>query len=702
MTAPLGPSPWRLPRWRSLPALLELLALCAFVVAHPVLDVLRQGSELLLFPNTRPAQILFTVVIVALVPPLALFALEAAAAFLVSPRARACLHLVFVVGLVAVFALQLLEGRTALPTLAVLALVSLAAVIAAAAYLRWSPVRLWMRLASPAPAVFASIFLFTSPVSDLLASPGRVTASDSNAASVPVVMMVLDELPLSTLLNEEGTVDARLYPNIAALAQDASFFRNATSAAAFTPHAIPAMLTGRFPDKERAPAVSQHPGNLLALLAGSHDLHVFESVTALCPREACRSNEWGTTPQRNLIRDAAYIWARTLSPGRPGRDKATSWFGADTVESAQGSRRASDAWFLLERVQEDQVQRFDRFLASIDGKGTPFHFLHLVLPHAPWHYLPDGTEYDDKPLGMVTYDQRTPEPWPALVNYQRHVLQAMSVDRLVGTVLTRLKEVGLYDRAAVLLTADHGISFDPSPPGATRTLLQKNQHDVAWVPFFLKAPGQAAGELRSDNVMGVDVAPTLAELAGVRIPWEVDGISVVDGRRDSEAKAWFNRPGQRLDLDPQAFTKALEGGPSRIMDLTRREGGPYVLRDIAGLVDLDLARAIEPGAAAVTAKIDDLPAYQRVVGSPPRRVPALLTGHLVARNDAAAPAAVVAVMNGKIVGASRLYPEGDQPYRFALMVDPRSFQPGANRVRLFAVEDGDGEPRLRSIATAPR
>ncbi len=698
MTAPLGRSESRFPEWRALPTLLELLALCAFVVAQPVLEVLTRGSELLIFRHAGPAEILVTVVVVTLGPPLLLFALEAAAGFLISRQARSAGHLALVAGLVGIFALQLLQERTALPRLAVLAVTVLTALFAAAAYLRWKPVRLWMRWASLAPAVFAAIFMFTPPVSDLLTTPGGGIALDSDGPSVPIVMIVLDELPLSSLLNEEGTIDRRLYPNIAALAQDATFFRNATGAAASTPHAIPAMLTGRFPDKERAPVISQYPGNLLALLADSHDLKVSESVTALCPREACGANEWGTTPRRNLLRDAAYIWARTLAPGQPGGDKVASWFGRDTVDSPQGARRANDAFFLLERVHEDQIQRFERFVASIDGTGTPFHFLHLVLPHAPWHYLPDGTEYEDRSLGIVNYGQRTSEPWPALVNRQRHILQAMSVDRLVGAAVARLKEVRLYDRAAVLLTADHGMSFAPAPAGATRTLLQENQHEIAWVPFLLKVPGQTSGELRDDNVMGVDVAPTLAALAGARIPWEVDGISLVDGRRDDEAKAWFNQPRQRLELDPGTFTKVLEGAPSRMMDLTREVGGPYVLREVAEFVDLDLATVVEPGTAVVTARIDDLTAYQRV-GSPPKKLPALLTGYLVARGRVAPPDAVVAVVNGKIVGASQLYAEGGQPYRFALMVDPSSLLVGANSVRMFAVEDRAGEPRLRSIAT---
>jgi hypothetical protein len=99
----------------------------------------------------------------------------------------------------------------------------------------------------------------------------------------------------------------------------------------------------------------------------------------------------------------------------------------------------------------------------------------------------------------------------------------------------------------------------------------------------------------------------------------------------------------------------------------------------------------------VTAKIHDLPTYWRV-DSPPRKVPALLTGSLAAEHPARAPAAVVVVVNGRIAGASKVYAEDDQRYRFALMVDPTFLEAGANSMRLFSVEDRAGKRRLRRIA----
>ena len=44
---------------------------------------------------------------------------------------------------------------------------------------------------------------------------------------------------------------------------------------------------------------------------------------------------------------------------------------------------------------------------------------------------------------------------------QRHLLQLAYVDSLIGDLVQELKAQGIYDDALVVLTADHGISFEP-------------------------------------------------------------------------------------------------------------------------------------------------------------------------------------------------------------------------------------------------
>ena len=102
------------------------------------------------------------------------------------------------------------------PVLAVLAV----ALSAGATYLfvRFVVVRQWARYASLATVAFLLLFLFASPVTDILRGDA-VTASGSTVGDpARVVMLVLDELPLASLVDEDGSIDASLYPNIAELA----------------------------------------------------------------------------------------------------------------------------------------------------------------------------------------------------------------------------------------------------------------------------------------------------------------------------------------------------------------------------------------------------------------------------------------------------------------------------------------------------
>ena len=57
-------------------------------------------------------------------------------------------------------------------------------------------------------------------------------------------------------------------------------------------------------------------------------------------------------------------------------------------------------------------------------------------------------------------------------------------------MLARLKETGLYDRALVVVTADHGVSFTNGGPGPRHGRGPAGARGGAWVPTFVKAPGQ--------------------------------------------------------------------------------------------------------------------------------------------------------------------------------------------------------------------
>jgi hypothetical protein len=163
------------------------------------------------------------------------------------------------VGLVTLVAIQVAKRLTGLRGPVVVAIAVVVGALAAV-YARASWPRLLLRYLTPAPLVFALVFLLLSPSSRLVL-PARAEASAGPAPTAagrqpPLVMILFDEFPLSSLLDHTGRIDRRVYPNFAALADQATWYRNATGVAGYTPWA---MLTGRYPAKVKAPSYTEYP-----------------------------------------------------------------------------------------------------------------------------------------------------------------------------------------------------------------------------------------------------------------------------------------------------------------------------------------------------------------------------------------------------------------------------------------------------------
>jgi hypothetical protein len=366
---------------------------------------------------------------------------------------------------------------------------------------------LWLRYASPAPLVFALLFVTVSPVGKLVVGGGgagpaqAVVPADARA---PVVMLFLDEFPLRSLLDSRGRIDRRVYPNFARLADQSTWYRNATGVGPFTPDAVPAMLTGRYPSRpEVAPSYREYPGNLFTWLSASYEVSASESVTQLCPPRVCADPAAGgsQTGWPTLARDLEGVWLKIASPRRADDNPAAQFSEAAAGDGDQaGDTSGQGPKFRFDQLRANQPARFAKFLQQLRPSDRPtLTFLHLLMPHQPFRYLPSGARYVYPPINFG-YDRKagwTTQPVPVQLGLQRHLLQVAYTDRLVGEVLDRLKAQGLYDRALVIVTADHGNSFTP---GHIQRLLQPgNAHELLWVPLFIKTPHQRAGRVDDRN-----------------------------------------------------------------------------------------------------------------------------------------------------------------------------------------------------------
>jgi hypothetical protein len=691
-------------------SLLELFVLCGFVVAQPLFDVAGRSPEFFLYRRAGATDILLLVALAVLGPPVVLWTGEALVG-LAGRGLRRAAHLAVVAGLLLLLTIEIAKRLVTVRGVPLLLLGVAGGLVGAVVYTRSAAVRLWLRYATPAPLVFALLFMTVSPVGKLVVAGDQHAASTSVVASAgarpPVVVVVFfDEFPMRSLLDSRGRIDRRLYPNFSRFAGDATWYRNATGIGPFTPYAVPAMLTGRYPSRrDVAPTYTEHPGNLFTLLAGSYDVRASESVTQLCPPRVCTAlaDSRGATGWRALGPDLAGVWAKIVSPGHVDEDP-TAQFSEDTIgdRSRAAGAKPLKPTFRFDQLRANQPARFDDFLDQLKASDRPtMHFLHILLPHQPFRFLPSGARYTYPPI-QFGYDRGkgwTSQPGPVQLAVQRHLLQLAYTDRLVGEIVQRLKTQGLYDKALLVITADHGNSFTSGH--AQRLLQNGNAHELLWVPLFIKTPHQRVPKVDDRNWEHVDLVPTIADILQVKLPWPVDGVSAMGPARSRRVKYFFNKPTERLEVDgPRNQALALQGITDRF---ARPQHGVEGLFQVGPYADLVGRRPEAVGLGASSGLAARLEPHEnenlKVVDLTSGTVPALVTGALTGPLPAV-PVPLAVAVNGTIGAVGPTFTQDATPQTFAMVVSDRLFQPGTNRVQLYRVERARAGTTLHPVELA--
>jgi len=671
-----------------------------------VLDATGRSPDMFLFRRADRLDIVVLAVGVAVLPALAIWALEALAG-LVSGTVRRLLHLAAVTGLLVVLAVEVVKATTGLRGPGLAAVAAAGGLGGGVLYASRSWPRLWLRFLTPAPLVFVLLFLLVSPTSALVL-PARAPSAPAVPAAAtpgelpPVVVILFDEFPLRSLLDAKGRIDRRVYPNVARLAEASTWYRNATGVAGFTPWALPAMLTGNYPAEARAPSYTEYPDNLFTLLGRSYDVRAYETISQLCPPRQCASSigDAHQSGLRGIVGDSARVLRQLLQPYDAAFDPALFVDQGRAREApAPEVEAAAAAQFRFKQAGRNQPGRFDDFLAGLEASDRPtLHFLHLLLPHQPWRYLPSGVEYNFDTFGGAFRSDRLPAPLVELA-HQRHLLQVAYTDRLVGQVIDKLEAEGLWDTSLVVMGADHGEGWVPGEPA--RALGRRNAPDLLWVPQFIKAPGQDDGVVDDRNWEQVDLLPTIADLVGIPVPWPTEGRSQAGppARARSE-KWWFDVPGRRQVRDgPANLAQVLEGVTDTLVEGSRGPRGLFRFGAFADLVGRAPASVGPVGGTPATAVLDDQRSLE-LVDPGSGRVPALVSGQLASPPPPGA--SVLVAVNGTIGGGSRLFPgrPGEPAVRFAAITPDDLWRPGPGgpQLQLYVTGPGGGRPRLQPVA----
>ena len=488
---------------------------------------------------------------------------------------------------------------------------------------------LWLGVAAGAGPL---LFLARAPWPG--AAPGPRTAA--KAGSSPVVMLVLDELPLATLLDADGAVDAGWFPGFARLSREAAWYREARTVSDDTFKAVPALLTGELPRPPKAPWWKDYPDSIFTRLAPTHRLGVVESHTSICPPSLCRPAGQSLSAEAS---DLAVLFAHRTVPRR--------WSSA--LPSISHSWKGFSWNVLNAKAGESYLDRAGAMRSFIAGAGDGgFSFLHVMLPHPPWVYLPSGRAAFAPNEPIVIGDNGREDRWDAsepvvLAAWQRHILQTRFTDRIVGELMDSLKAKGLWDSSLVVVAADHGTSFRPGARRRLRT--DENAGEVVPVPLFIKFPGAGPRGVQTMSASLLDVLPTILDSLGMPAPANPDGRSLLaPGPRP---QAPFLLKDGRMIAAREGWREARREAERRrrLLGDGRRPEGLYRIGPAGSLVGRPVAGLPAENTSVCALRLE------RPSGAEDRISAAYAYGRLSCAGKADGPVPVVAAVRGRIVAA---------------------------------------------------
>ena len=715
------------PRWRRVARRLHLreiarhnalvvLALWGLAVAQPVLDLFGKNPEFFVANSLSKYEVALFGVVIALLLPAAIVAVEVVA-YAIHPRVGLAVHVLVVFGLGALFGSYL--ARQLGVTSDLLGVVLAAAAGGAILYgeRKVNGVRMGLHYLAFAPLVFLAAFLLFSSTSKLLTEQEAVAAEGVTIDDpAPIVVIQMDELPIASLMTTDGEINAERFPNFARLAEEGTWYRNATSVSPKTTDSVPSMMTGLVPELGALPTSADHPRSLFTLLGDQYEQHVTEPVTSVCPNTICvnraAQEEFQYRRSRQAVLDAAVVYFQaTLPPflreSLPAVDRAWGGFIDDANVESQDASAALDPstgaeqsgtapsadpsskWKALGPqgwAPRYQAGLMDSMIDSIEPTERPgLFFAHATFPHIPWLLSPEGYQYvvsDARFVpglenGGIWTDQND---YLVRQGFARHQLQVGYMDNLVGQMIEQLEAQGMWEDAMVIVLSDHGVAFTPgenfrSPRAAT-------VHEIYNIPLFIKYPGQTEGGPSDVNAMNLDVLPTIVDALGIETDWEFDGQSLLGEGPDRDSKPTY------WDVGPDEVPVDFDG----VMEVVERDHeylpagddwlavfGQGEYADLVGTDEADLEITGDSGLTFTTDQDERLADWQPDADG---LAPMLLYGVLEAP-EGEVPDEGVVLVNGRVAGVAGDFAEDGDRVTFNALISEEILQRGENEVVLL-------------------
>lgn len=153
----------------------------------------------------------------------------------------------------------------------------------------------------------------------------------------------------------------------------------------------------------------------------------------------------------------------------------------------------------------DLTRQMIRYIEEQVEQGRPyFAFAFYKSTHAPYEYPPEHDVFNGGKKTRMGFTNGHTDPGPRMQRYRNAVHY---IDSLVDQVVVRLQELGQMDNTVVIVTSDHGESFNDNGSNYWGHGSNYTQYQTR-VPLVFYAPGREPRRVER-RTSHIDIAPTL-------------------------------------------------------------------------------------------------------------------------------------------------------------------------------------------------
>ena len=357
------------------------------------------------------------------------------------------------------------------------------------------------------------LMLLTMSFGYLVASTGAIRAADPSPTTKPNILFIfLDDFGW----RDTGYMGSDFFetPNIDRLASEGMIFTDAYSSAANCAPARACLLSGQYTPRHEIYNV----GTSARGKAAHRKLMHVPGTSTLDPKIQTWAHRLQAAGYRTATMGKWHLSDDPLPYGFDINIGGTHSGGPPRGYypphgKVPGLEDAPDGEYVTDRLSTEAAE----FIEANQDRPWALYLTHFAV-HTPLNAKKElVSKYEAKPPGKLHDDVA-----------MATMIQA--VDDGVGLIQAKLDQLGLTDNTVVIFFSDNGgygpaTDMDPLK-GYKGTYYEGGIRE----PFFVKWPGIVeAGSRSSEPIIGVDLYPTLCEIAGAGLPQDqpVDGVSLL-------------------------------------------------------------------------------------------------------------------------------------------------------------------------------